>query len=345
MKITGFPSLKEIRLATDSGRRAEAAVSRALPFAAGELVQGKVTGLTPEGKVLLAIGGITIEARSEVALKVGGEFWFEVRQTGAEPWLALAGKKGAAQEVLRLLAAGGPALGRLLPGLAALAQGEGLAPELRAQVETLLQSLGAMAHGAEPAPEKVLTLLAALRGEQGIFSVTTPLAEQLAALLEELPLPQGETATRSQGLLAAMAHCNQQVPAQHQPLFWLFPCFFAMGEGAGSWLLQTTAEEGAAGGTAYTLSFFLEMSRLGEVQLQVTVQENEVRGVFFLADETAVAHLRREVPELKERLAALGYRAGSFSCQVARGNLVQGLKIALEEAAGLAPTRLLDVKA
>ncbi|HSR36496.1 MAG TPA: flagellar hook-length control protein FliK, partial [Desulfurivibrionaceae bacterium] len=105
------------------------------------------------------------------------------------------------------------------------------------------------------------------------------------------------------------------------------------------------AEEGAAGAGSYTLSFFLEMSRLGELQLQVTVQGEEVRGIFHLENDAAVAHLRRELPELKERLAALGYRVGEFSCQPTRTRLLQGLKNALEEAAGLAPTRLLDVKA
>lgn len=347
MKVTGFPSLKDIRLATESARRPEL-VGRSLPFAAGELVRGKITGLTPEGKVLLTVGETVIEARSEVALKVGGEFWFEVRQAGAEPWLALAEQKGAAQEVLRLLAAGNPALNRLLPALTVMLEaGEGMPPELRTQIETLVQAMTATAQGAAPAPEKLFLLLSSLQGDQGALASGAPPLEQLANLLAALPAEGGEavTASRSHALLTAMTQCNQQVPAQHQPLFWLFPCFFAMGEGAGSWLLQTAVEEGSAGETGYSLSFFLEMSRLGEVQLQVTVLGEEVRGAFHLENEAAVAPLRQELPELKERLAALGYRVGEFSCQPTRTRLLQGLKNALEEAAGLAPTRLLDVKA
>lgn len=453
MKISGSPFLKEIRFTTDTARREDGGGGRSFPFAAGELVHGEVTGLTPEGKVLLTIGGVTIEAKSEVALKVGGEFWFEVRQTGAEPWLALAEGKGAAQEVVRQLPTGAPALGRLLPTLVAmLGQHETLPPETRAQLATLLPALttlidqsetlpselraplatlpvilttlldqggalppearsqlasllpalttlvdqgeaflpetraqlgvllpvltalleqsealpsaasgaplkellptiAALAQGAEPAPEKLVLLLSSLQGEQSPMAPGAPLLDQLTTLLRALPAEgiaastAAATIARSHALLAAMAHCNQQVPAQHQPLFWFFPCFFAMGEGAGSWLLQTAAEEGPEGKGGYTLSFFLEMSRLGEVQLQVAVKGEEVRGAFALADEAAVAHLRQALPELKERLAALGYRVGPFSCSVARERLLPGLKRALEEAAALAPTRLLDVKA
>ena len=121
MKISGSSFLKEIRFTTDTARREDGGASeRSFPFAAGELVHGEVTGMTPEGKVLLTIGGVTIEAKSEVALKVGGEFWFEVRQAGTEPWLALAETKGAVQEVVRQLPSGASALGRLLPTLVAM---------------------------------------------------------------------------------------------------------------------------------------------------------------------------------------------------------------------------------
>ncbi len=346
MKITGFSSFKEIRSATGTARCQDAA-GRQLPFAAGELVRGKITGLTPGGKVLLTIGETTVEARSEVALKVGGEFWFEVRQGGAEPWLALAEKKGAAQEVVRLMASGSPSLTRLLPALAALlAQGEALTPELRARLDALLQSLTASGQGKEPAPEKLLLLLSSLRSSRVATSAEAPLLDQLAKLLAELPAESGgEAVARSHAMLSAMAHCNQQMPPQHQPLFWLFPCFFAMGEGAGSWLLQTAAEESPQGEASHTLSFFLEMSRLGELQFQMTVQGEQVAGAFYLANEAAMDHLRQELPELKERLAGLGYRVGAFSCALARERLLPALKSAVEQAAGLAPTRLLDVKA
>jgi hypothetical protein len=349
MKITGSPLLKEIRLTPDTSRRQDAA-GRQLPFAPGDVVRGRIAGLTPEGKVLLAIGDTVVEARSEVALKVGGEFWFEVRQAGAEPWLALAEKKGAAQELLRLMATGSPALGRLLPALATLLdQGAALPPELRAQLDALNHSLAAIGQGEEAAPEKLLLLLSSLRGSQGATSGEAPLLDQLAKLLAELPAESGEagaaTLSRAHLLLSAMAHCNQQVPPQHQPLFWLFPCFFAMGEGAGSWLMQTEAEEGPQGEARYTLSFFLEMSRLGEMQLQVAVQGEEVAGAIYLADEAAMDHLRQELPELKERLSGLGYRVGAFSCALARERLLPAVKSAVEQAAGLAPTRLLDVKA
>jgi hypothetical protein len=71
----------------------------------GQLVAGRVLQVEEEGRVLLAIGKECIAARTAVPLKAGSECWFEVRRGGAEPWLPLTAGKGAALELMRLLAA------------------------------------------------------------------------------------------------------------------------------------------------------------------------------------------------------------------------------------------------
>lgn len=353
MKISGFSFLSEVRPRAVAHQQPWAS-ERSSQWAVGELVQGRIAGMTPEGKVLLAIGDVTVEARSEVALKVGSEFWFEVRQGGSEPWLALAEKKGAVQALVQQLAAGGPALERLLPLLTSLAeQGEDLSPELRGQLDMLLRNLRSLAQDGSEAPEKLAQLVAGLhgRGGQQVLPGQAWL-DQLAELLLRLrqtPVAAGKEATgtleRGQSMLAAMAHCNQQVPAQHQPLFWLFPCFFAQDAGAGSWLFQFEADREESGEPATRLAFFLEMSRLGEVQVQVAAQGNQLHGVLYLADEAAATHMREQVAGLRERLAALGYQPGLFPCRVARHSLLLALKNAVEEAARLQPTSLIDIKA
>jgi len=92
--------------------RTDAAAEK-LELVAGQIVKGRVVGSKGEGKVLLAIGDRTVSARSLVPLAKGSEVLLEVKEAGAMPWLTLAGKKGLAQEVMRLLLGEAPGLARV----------------------------------------------------------------------------------------------------------------------------------------------------------------------------------------------------------------------------------------
>lgn len=70
---------------------------------AGSIIKGTVLKTIEDGKALLNIGGRTITAKTMVPLKSGDDLLLEVKDGGSTPLLALAGRKGVAQEIVRLL--------------------------------------------------------------------------------------------------------------------------------------------------------------------------------------------------------------------------------------------------
>ena len=362
MKIGGTPFvLKGIQLPASGrseGGDKPAAVPASLLFGQGQLLKGEVTGLTQDGKILLDIGGRIIEARSEVALKVGSALWLEVQQT--EPlWLRVADKKGAAQEFLRQYYADPAALGkglRSLLGLAFVAESEkGLQDRAGA-----LQNFANTAVGPEADPGRIIRLLAMLgSGEAAAGKGSGPsgagperLRELLASLAEGrggvLDKP-GAAAMQRLGLLLELQGELNGLPASaQQAQFLLFPCLFAMGAGVGQWLFSLDREEDqAATGEerGYTLSFFLEMSRLGEVQIQLRVKGQTLQGECVVNSEAVREHLAPQLGELEALLGKLGYDTVHFSCRVAKGSMLESLKIGIETAAQLDSVRIVDLEA
>ncbi|MFA6901385.1 MAG: flagellar hook-length control protein FliK [Desulfurivibrionaceae bacterium] len=361
MKIGELPFLlKGIQLPA-AGRGEEGGkpnLPASLLFGQGQLVRGEVTGLTPEGKVLLTIGGQTVEARSEVALKPGSTLWLEVRQT--EPlWLQMADKKGAAQEFLRQYCADPAAMGkglRSLLGLAFLADAE---QSLAGQAGAL-QYFANAAIGAEADPGRIIRLLAMLGGGEVAAGNGTGQAESGPQKLHELiALLAGDrggvlgksnvAAMQKLGLLLELqGELNGQPASAQQAQFLLFPCVFAMGAGVGQWLFSLDRDEDqAATGEqrGYTLSFFLEMSRLGEVQIQLRVKDQALQGECVVGTEAVQEQLAPQLGELEELLGKLGYGPVHFSCRVARVSMLESLKTGIETAAQLGSIRIVDLKA
>ncbi|MFH7320483.1 flagellar hook-length control protein FliK [Desulfurivibrio sp. D14AmB] len=339
----------------------------------GALLRGRVVSAGADGRLVLDLAGQRIEARSTVPLPPGREFWFEVRQGGQDPRLALADKQGGVQRFLQQ-ASGGlqdlnrlgtllSLLGRSLPatGLATPslpggpAAGEGDPTALLARLFL----------GSEPEPEKIVRLLTMLRGGEAVLAGRGPLpnlagrlqalvagagAPPQPALAEDGASPPAASLrealaglARAGGVLEALVTMNEQPPPPGQPPFWLLPCFFALDAGAGSWLLSR-GEAGEEGEESSSLVFFLEMSRLGELQLQVRVRRERLEGDFFLADPETARFLRGRLGELRERLAALGYQS-VLRCRVGGEPLLPALKAALEKATGSASRQLIDIKA
>jgi len=360
MKIGGDPFvLKGIQLPA-SGRSEggdKPASPASLLFGQGQLFRGEVTGLTQDGKVLLDIGGRIIEARSEVALKIGSALWLEVQQT--DPlWLRVADKKGAAQEFIRQYYADPAALGkglRSLLGLAFLAESEkGLQ-----NLVGVLQNFANTAVGQEADPSRLIRLLAMLGGgtvEDKGAGQAGPGPQRLQELIALLGAGRGggldkpsAAAMQKLGLLLELQGELNALPASaQQSQFLLFPCLFAMGAGVGQWLftLERGEEQAAIGEErGYTLSFFLEMSRLGEVQIQLRVKGQTLQGECVVTSETVREHLAPQLGELEELLGKLGYDTVHFSCRVAKATMLESLKIGIEMAAQLDSVRIVDLEA
>ncbi|MFA6499196.1 MAG: flagellar hook-length control protein FliK [Desulfurivibrionaceae bacterium] len=361
MKIGGAPFLlKGIQLPA-SGRN-EGGDKPGLPasvlFGQGQLVRGEVTGFTADGKVLLDIGGQIVEARSEVALKPGSTLWLEVQQT--EPlWLRVADKKGAAQEFLRQYYSDPAAMGkglRALLGLAFLSEAE---KSLTGQVG-VLQSFANGAMGPEADPDRIIRLLTMLggggaaekngtdkagQGPQRLHQLVALLAEDRSGVLGKA----SATAMQKLGLLLDLQGELNALPASaQQAQFLLYPCFFAMGAGVGQWIFSLDrGEDQTATGEerGYTLSFFLEMSRLGEVQIQLRVKGQALQGECVVNSEAVREHLAEHLAELEDLLGKLGYGPVHFSCRVAKVSMLESLKTGIEAAAQLDSVRIVDLEA
>lgn len=351
MKISDLLAIKgapvgtaQESVAVVSGREPQAP----LQFTPGQLLLGRVVGLADGGRVLLSIMGQTVTAESSVPLRAGDEVWLEAKQGGGQPWFVVADKKVAAYEVLRAMLTDAPALGRALRGLQELA---GLSPAATApagRLESLLAGLAAMAVDGRPAPEAVVQLLSLLQGlgsapGKGQFPqrLDQQLVDALAAVRQAgvslAAGPKVADLTRLAGFLEQLGHLNAQPFSQDQSPFFLFPCFFSGAAGWGEWLVSLDEEGRAASGQApaMALEFFLEMSRLGDVHLRLTLAGQTVRGEIDLADDERSAHVEGLLPELVAALEKMGYSAQGISCRTSPRSHMEHLKEAMTDKAML----------
>ncbi len=126
----------------------------------------------------------------------------------------------------------------------------------------------------------------------------------------------------------------------------LVPCFFAGQSGWGEWLWSHDSEQKNEQGQAQEhLAFFLEMTNLGPVAIQVILGDNSIAGQFSVADETVYGLVTAALPSLEEKLATLGYEA-QFSCRKKSVAVMQDIKDSLETRTHESgPSSLVDIQA
>jgi len=346
MKISEQSHLSIYKIEPGTGQKVPPSKNQAdLPFAPGQLIKGIVAGFTGDGKVLLDVGGQTVTARTLVPLTLGSELWLETGESGSSPLLTLAAKKGAVQDFLKLLIAGAPLASANTRGLADLLSA--LLPELASQAsaggQVTTGSLIAATSGGESFPEaiKMLTLLlGSSSGPRKEILELLDTFEQKDSMQKPVLDPPTEKLLK---ILAAHQQINSQPPQKIEQNFLLFPCFFAGNTGWGEWIFSMGKEGGQDREERYSLSFYLEMSRLGPLALQATIADKTITGQFLLASEKARAHVADHVQELVQILGKQGYQPAGFTCLVSRENMVSQLKEALEEKAAIRRFSLLDV--
>jgi hypothetical protein len=313
----------------------------------GQLLAGRVLRVEDGGRVLLAINQERISARTPLALRVGSEHWFEVRRGGEEPWLVLAPGKGKVLELLQLLVGEEGVRARAWQML--LDRPAGRQSFWPAAAISLWQSLAGQlaggASGGQADPASLifsLLLLQAPDGQEGKGSFRS----RLAGLLNILPR---EAAGRKEmESLARMLSLSDEASRQTNPgeRLFLFPCLLTGEAGWGEWLFSLEPGEEAVGsGPFCRLSFFLRLSRLGELYLEVDRQENLIRGRIHAADDRVRKHIEGYLPELCASLENLGFRPVQFSCHPAEHHLLQELQEVVRQHAGLKPQTLVDLRA
>jgi hypothetical protein len=139
---------------------------------------------------------------------------------------------------------------------------------------------------------------------------------------------------------------NLQPSPANQALYLIFPCFFALQSGWGEWMFIRDEEaEKSSGAPGFTLSFFLEMSSIGELQVQLKVKGKAVQGDVVVAGPEVLSFLRENLPELQDILAGLGYGPVHFQLRLGQTGLLRELKTAVENAAQLKAVQIVDVQA
>lgn len=351
MKIA--PPQSADRVARQSqGQTAAPAAKSFVPegVAPGTLLKGTVLRLESSGRYLVETQAGSFRAQSFVPLEIGRNFWFEVAEGGSKPLLVAANLKNSITDLLKVLL---PGMGSF-SGLPDLAEAEGPSASAARQ---LLQLVTESAVGSEPDPARLIKMLMLVRGAHGSGGSQKgqPAESGLAAGRDLLAGVQKESDPVMQKL-AQLLESHQGLNRPLEPAggavhndFYLFPCFFAGNSGFGEWLFSfdrqgghgAADEENAPG---QRLSFYLVMSELGDLHLDLSLREAAIQGTFSLASPEAASHFAAHLPLLEAALQQF-CETVSLTCSHSQLSTLQKIKDDLSARAGMQDFVLLDVTA
>lgn len=334
-----------------------------LGLTVGQLFKARIAATSPDGKVLLDIGGRLVAAQSETIFEQGREFWLEVRQTGVTPWFALAGRKGAAQELIKQLLTDPRALSSMFEEISKLAVDgtPALAGGNLAAIERFFTLFAKNSLAEAASPEKLIRTMLWLKGpvEAGQGGGGNSLVEDLKSLLAILSQKDEEARLFSPSfsknsfehlarLADSMQTLNLELAAAGQSFANIFPCFFAQGAGWGEWLISVDQDKGSEKrnqAKRIRIDFFLHMSRLGDIHVRAVLVETELLIEFLLADEHVYEYLRSLLPELTACLSGVDVTAG-VSCNLMAANFPHGMRKTILERLGLqSPFSIINITA
>lgn len=313
----------------------------------GQMLKGKVIGQGRDSALIVETESGVFSTKSLTLLDIGKEFWFEVlpdNRTG--PQLVPASQQNSTLAVLRLLLSVMAGSGSQNPFAAALEpeQGAANAVNLGVQARNLLGTLADYGIGPESDPIKLLKFITSLnQGAKGDNAAPMSVAGIVAELsgqdyghrvAQELEsaIPVLSKVFDSHAQLNSL---SQTVP-QNQGLF-LFPCFFYGASGWGEWLFSFDKQEKSGNSkapTGYGISFYLAMSRLGDLHLQLQTKGSSLQGAFSLASQEAAQHVRESLGQLLPVLERM-YNPVTISCQYRPVKILQKLKEDLSNKVGL----------
>ncbi|MBU0728848.1 MAG: flagellar hook-length control protein FliK [Proteobacteria bacterium] len=326
----------------------------------GQVLKGTVLSSTADGKTFLDINGKIIAASSRVPLPVGGDVWLEVQQTGTTPWFSLAGKKGAALEFLRLVMADGSSIGKAIGDLSQQGANTHFPDSILNKFQSFFQQFSEGAIGDKADQDQLIRVISWLnkgslyQGKSGGRQMHIgQLIEELAAALSGSGLnePGNNNAAglkKLAGMFEQLHVFNAQEPSQGKQPVMLYPFWFASGGGWGEWLFsaedynQSTGQESNSG---YSLQFFMNMSRIGQVSMKVHLQDKQLSGELYVADQGIRDFIVKGLPELREMLESYGFSPVDIHCSTSRENLVQLIKESIQEKIGLESYAVLDIRA
>jgi len=306
------------------------------PLVLGQEVDALVLEILPEGKLLIELQGIPLEAESPGGLSAGQHLRVRVEQLQPQLVLQITELEPTIEfEAARLLRNHLPAHadnGQLLHDLLLRIQSDTtqkpLSPlmrDLQAAAELLL-SPGAAPHAEQleklardggiyyeaklAAAAKADTaeipeiarsdlkglLLAALEETEGI-APSVELREAIHAQLHHVETQQAVN------LLAQLDSGGFQLQV---PIFnglWFSTASVSVEPDA-----RGTAERGDGRSQGFNLLFLLDLENFGRTRIDAHVSQYELRAVFYIDRESSIALLREAAPSLRQTLLAMGYR-------------------------------------
>jgi hypothetical protein len=356
LKISkNFPT-KNIKLPSKSFSPAalqKTGLSKPQSLNIGQLLKGTVVDLVGGNKILLEVKGQQLTARTEVPVKIGSELWLEVKDNGPVPHLAIADRKAAIHDLIRLFSANSSPLSNLQQNLGQSdsLQGQELAKLLDFFEPFLVNSLG-----KDKDLFKILDSLLFLKGisqpARGDKNENSKL-KFLSNLLDNRINQTGTGSTEKGGLVklkqfVQLIETIQQINSSAKEDMFIFPCLFEQNAGAGQWIFSSDKDEDgkeADSSQPYSVDFFLNMSKLGDIHLQTEVSNDNVKGIIWVSDEKIQKYLQNLLPELSELLANTGFGSVNFSCRYSKNHMIQDLKSTLEEKSGIRPSGMINVRA
>ncbi len=341
----------------------------AMDFQVGQRVSATVLELLEGGKVLLGLRGIKVEAKTHLPLQEGKTYAFIVKEAGERILLGAAGREGArpasgAGILARLLSKGGTAgfraafralirmagAGRLPRTLAEAVERMAEWPDTPGKVEALFKGLGlrhearllaAVRKGVDPPPELRSDLKALLLGVRS--GAAGPAGREevegaVRAALEGLESLQAENIHRLHMGGGEMIPLPL-VPGVKAGEIHLFPPV------SGEKDEEEKAGKGKGGekrGRPFRVVFLLDLERLGALRVDAEILDRSLRVLFRVRAGATADLLERNLPGLREGLAAAGLEPLSLEVRLAGGEEV--LSLPLQAFPGLERGRYVDVE-
>ena len=343
MKIDSLFTLKGFQAAdalSNSGPKQTGSGLEKLDLSPGSVLKARVIDFFADGRVLLEIEGKTVTASSPTPLPKGN-LLLEVQQGGDNPVLSPAGKQAAVQNFLQSFLGAGSDPHKAVKLLNQMAAPHSSQPADKAALPLtdLLQTINAITIDGSTNIGKILQTEAAISSQSATFlpKLLQKFIKEDSGRTEASSLTANEYSglKKLTHILEMLKEVNDQPLPGKQSDFSFFPCFFAGDSGWGQWLFLKNEEKGLQKDQGYSLSFFLEMSRIGNLHCQVHVQDQAVQGYFFVDSEKISTHIRQALSELTDLLNNLGYSPVSFSCEFKQTSMMQELKESLQSLAGM----------
>ncbi len=322
-------------------------------FALGDILKARVLRVQADGTTILETNGRTLTAKSLVSLVPGEEIWLEVKEKGETPLLALAGKKGAAQDFVKAffltLTSREVPLPRLLSEFSFLPQAS--AVEENGILGKLFLHLlsGVVTEKSDPELVKLMAFIfgavrqAQDKSESNISTLLKEVIENISHTKNQEYKPLQTALEDAVKTVEMHQQLNTRAPSPNESMFYLFPCFFAGDESWGEWVFSM--DDGADMEKGFSLDFFLDMSRLGPVSFHLQSHGSGLRGEFRISRGGARTHIENQLPELKNILGNLGYHPVSLVCKDSEHTTPQEIKNKVVSLAGLQKFALIDIKA